>query len=153
MTDSIQWYYYADAAPPAPPRAPCNDRTHAGAVFEGTPFSYHLKGDFSYQYSYMGIEKPRPPQGEQVDNKYTASDCLRECWYEAMRERLTGTLAYSFYENADLDGRPPVDSASAGGSADSRIFGDRRLGNGGRRRPSNLSSLKRERPRAAAAIR
>ena len=45
MTDSIQWYYYADAAPPAPPRAPCNDRTHAGAVFEGTPFSYHLKGD------------------------------------------------------------------------------------------------------------
>ena len=34
MTDSIQWYYYADAAPPAPPRAPCNDRTHAGAVFE-----------------------------------------------------------------------------------------------------------------------
>ena len=50
MTDSIQWYYYADAAPPAPPRAPCNDRTHAGAVFEGTPFSYHLKGDFSYQY-------------------------------------------------------------------------------------------------------
>ena len=78
MTDSIQWYYYADAAPPAPPRAPCNDRTHAGAVFEGTPFSYHLKGDFSYQYSYMGIEKPRPPQGEQLDNKYTASDCLRE---------------------------------------------------------------------------
>ena len=79
MTDSIQWYYYADAAPPAPPRAPCNDRTHAGAVFEGTP--------------------------------YTASDCLRECWYEAMRERLTGTLAYSFYENADLDGRPPVDAS------------------------------------------
>ena len=111
MTDSIQWYYYADAAPPAPPRAPCNDRTHAGAVFEGTPFSYHLKGDFSHQYSYMGIEKPRPPQGEQVDNKYTASDCLRECWYEAMRERLTGTLAYSFYENADLDGRPPVDAS------------------------------------------
>ena len=52
MTDSIQWYYYADAAPPAPPRAPCNDRTHAGAVFEGTPFSYHLKGDFSYQYTW-----------------------------------------------------------------------------------------------------
>ena len=87
MTDSIQWYYYADAAPPAPPRAPCNDRTHAGAVFEGTPFSYHLKGDFSYQYSYMGIDKPRPPQGEQLDNKYTASDCLRECWYEAMPHR------------------------------------------------------------------